>query len=94
MYYVNGAVKPGLAGFRFPFVIERAHPSSIHWVVWGISPASGTVLVQRRVGRHWRTALRFKAGVHGIFTRTIRLVRPATFRAQAGNQTSLHWSAG
>jgi hypothetical protein len=59
--------------------------------VWGIAPAAGTVLVQRKAAGAWRTILRIDASAHGVFTRTIRVAGRPLMRAGLGADTSLGW---
>ncbi len=90
VYYLNGRPKPGLQAFSLPFVVQRT--SSQRATVWGMSPVSGTVLVQRllRPGA-WATVLRVRVQAHGIFTRTIALAPGTVTRAWADGETSLQW---
>ena len=89
IYLLGGARKPDFEAFRFPFVVEPA--ANGRKVVWGISPDSGTVNVQRRQGSRWLTFASFNVKAHGVFTRTVSLPgRPLT-RAQVGGETSLAW---
>ncbi len=89
VYYLNGQPKPGLTAFRFPFVVEPAGRG--HAVVWGLAPATGTVVVQVRRGAGWRTVARFRKANHAIFTRKISASAGQLFRARLGGQTSLAW---
>jgi hypothetical protein len=73
-------------------VVERSHGS--RWVIWGISPRAGTVAVQRRQGRSWKTIFSLHLTARGIINRTITLGSRATFRAQVGGETSYSWSGG
>jgi hypothetical protein len=90
LYYANGGLKPGLEGFRFPFVVMPSGHGKA--AVWGISPRSGTVVVQRRRGRAWTTILRFSVHAHGLYTRTIALSGRPLMRARVAGETSLTWS--
>jgi hypothetical protein len=92
VYYVNGRAKPGLQAFRFPFVVEPA--SDGRKVIWGISPQTGTVLVQVRRGRRWQTFLRLHITAHGVFTATAVVPAHALLRAQVGRDPSLAWHVG
>jgi hypothetical protein len=87
-YYVNGHVKPGLEGFRFPFVVSHAGKG---YVLWGISPRSGRALVQKRVGKRWRTLYRLRVRAHGIFTHSFRARGHPVLRAVLGHDISLPW---
>jgi hypothetical protein len=88
LYFVGGRKKPGMEGFRFPFVVSRVGK---RYAVWGIAPRRGKVLVQER-GRHgWRTLVRFHPRAHQIFTRTIRLHHHELLRATLGHAHSLTW---
>jgi hypothetical protein len=87
VYYSNGRPKPGLEAFRFPFVVERAARG--RFVVWGITPRTGIVLVQERRGGRWRTVMRFRRRAHAIFTRTISLSARPLMRARVNGETSI-----
>jgi hypothetical protein len=92
IYYLNGQPKPDLEAFRFPFVVEPA--SRGRKVVWGISPRSGTVLVERLQSGRWRTVGSFRTRAHGIFTQTIGLSGGSLMRATVAGETSLQWRVG
>jgi hypothetical protein len=90
LYYRNGKPKPGLQGFRFPFVVQSIGHG--RWQVWGITPDSGTVLVQQRVGSSWRTLFRVRRAAHAIFVRTIGNPGRTSMRARVGAETSLSFT--
>jgi hypothetical protein len=89
VYFVNGQPKPGFEAFRFPFVVEPAGRGRA--VVWGITPRSGTVLVQVLRRGAWRTITSFRRSAHGVFTRTVALSGRSLMRARVGAETSLSW---
>jgi hypothetical protein len=89
LYFRNGAPKPGFEAFRFPFVVERTGRGRA--VVWGISPDSGVVSVQRRQGKRWARVFSVLLRSHGLFTRTITLRGHPLLRAKVGRETSLTW---
>jgi hypothetical protein len=88
LFFVNGRVKPGLEAFRFPFLVSHA---GRRYVLWGISPRSGTVLVQRRVRRRWRTVYRLRVRTHAIFTHLLHTSGHPVLRARIGHESSLSW---
>ena len=88
IYLLRGRAKPGLEGFRFPFVGGRAGP---RYVLWGISPRSGQVLVQEKSGRRWRTLFRIRVRAHAIFTHSFRPSGHPVLRASLGPESSLSW---
>lgn len=88
IYFFNGTPKPSAQAYRFPLVVM---PSGRRATVWGISPRSGSVAVQRRVGRSWRTLFHLKAGAGGVFTRNISGGLKGKFRAVVGGESSLTW---
>ncbi len=90
MYYVNGRPKPqGVTAFSFPFVVLRAKHG--RWVVWGISPRSGTVSVQQEHSHHWSTSWTFHVHARAIFTRTVTFSHRPLLRARIGTLTSLQF---
>jgi hypothetical protein len=73
--FADGTPKLAATAFRFPFVVRRAGNGSL---VWGRSPALGTLSIQRKTGGTWREIARRPVGVGTVFT-----------RAQVAGQTSL-----
>jgi hypothetical protein len=65
--------KPAAAAFRFPFVAFSCPRR--HAMVWGRTPAGarGTVAIQWRQGRAWRTLARLRTDRDGIFTALLKL---------------------
>jgi hypothetical protein len=90
LYYRNGKPKSGLQAFRFPFVVQSIGHG--RWQVWGITPDSGKVLVQRRVGSSWKTLFEVRRRAHAIFARTIGDPGHAPMRARVGSEDSLSFS--
>lgn len=64
--------KPTLTAFRFPFI---AYPRAHGVFVWGRTPDSTAqaVVVERKVGRHWRRLATLHANAVGIFQKTLPL---------------------
>jgi hypothetical protein len=91
LYFGNGRRKPAFEAFRFPFVVDRARSGRA--LVWGVSPASGSVLVQLRQSGQWTTILRLHALAHGVIARTLTVPAHALMRARVGNELSLGWTA-
>jgi len=87
LYFYNGSPKPSVEAFRFPFVVM---PSGRSATVWGISPGSGSLAVERRQGRSWKTLFRIRASAGNVFVRTISAQLHGNFRADVG-ETSLVW---
>jgi hypothetical protein len=90
LYYTNGKVKPGLEAYRFPFVVQSIGHGQ--YQLWGITPRSGTVSVQRKVGGRWVTLYRFNRRAHAIFDRTIGKPPKAAMRALVGPETSMSFT--
>jgi hypothetical protein len=90
LYYINGKPKPGLEAYRFPFVVQSVGHGQ--YQLWGITPRSGTVSVQRRVGGKWVTLYRFHRRAHGIFDRTIGKPPHAAMRALVGPEASMSFT--
>jgi hypothetical protein len=92
LYLYNGAPKPSLRAYQFPLVVA---PSGRHAaLVWGISPRSGTLLVQRQKGRGWKTLLRVQVHVSGggVFVRRLSASPHGRYRAVVGGEASLVWA--
>jgi hypothetical protein len=64
--------KPVYTAFKFPFVAFRS--GKRHVLVWGRTPNGrrGRVIVERKVGRHWRRVRRLRTNRFGIFQRRLR----------------------
>jgi hypothetical protein len=93
LYYLNGTIKrPTFTAFVFPFVTQRVNANRIS--VWGRSPLSGELQVERQVGSQWQVVARLYAHVHQVFDLTIADTDEENFRAQVAGQTSLTWTQG
>lgn len=90
LYYINGKAKPGLEAYRFPFVVQSIGHGQFQ--LWGITPRSGTVSVQRKVGGRWVTLYRFHRRAHAIFDRTIGAPPRAAMRALVGPEASMNFT--
>jgi hypothetical protein len=89
VYYFNGNPKPSLRAMQFPFVVWRTGRSAI---AWGISPQTGSVSIQHRTGRSWKTLFRLRGSSGGVFVRSIRSSLRGKFRAVVNGERSLVWS--
>lgn len=89
LYFASGNAKPAAQAFRFPFVVvaQKHHPV----LVWGRSPAAGTLRIELRGRQQWVTVKRVQVRRYGIFSATIELRGHPALRAQIGSQTSLSW---
>ena len=79
--------------FSFPFVANRRSARRV--VVWGKSPVTGTLSIERRHRGRWRdlSSLPVTAGAPGAVFRThLRLTGAATLRATIDNRHSLPWT--
>lgn len=88
VYLYSGKAKPSFTAYRFPFVVM---PFGHAARVWGISPSAGSVSIQRKHGRRWRTLFRLHASAGGVFVRRISGGLHGNFRARIHRQTSLVW---
>jgi hypothetical protein len=89
VYFRNGKPKPSYTAYRFPLVVMPAGQSA---QIWGITPVSGTVQVQHRIGSSWRTVTRFNRGAGKIFSRNVSNLPKGQYRATVDGQKSLVWS--
>lgn len=89
IYRYNGKPKPSLAAMRFPFVVMQ-WGKKVN--AWGIAPVGGTVTVQKKSGRSWRTLFRTHASAGGVFVRSVSKKLHGKFRAKVSGHTSLTWS--
>src|SRR5581483_7139035 len=91
LYFHNGKPKrPLITAYRFPFVTQRRHGSSVE--AWGRSPAAGHLAIQVMHGGHWKTLHKLSVGRHKVFSVQVKLAGPAKLRATIGKQTSLTWT--
>ena len=90
LYKSNGVAKPGLTGFRFPFVTVRNSKGIVN--AWGRAPASGTLVIERLKGSWRQVATQSVAAGNTFRARLGKLRGPGRYRASVGGQTSLTWS--
>jgi hypothetical protein len=83
--------KPAAKAFNFPFVADRKSGRRV--LLWGKSPLSGTVDIERRKDGNWQTIDSVSDARAGqVFTTNVRLRRAAKLRATIGADTSLAWN--
>jgi len=87
VYFRTGKRKPSFRAYRFPLVVM---PVGARERVWGITPARGTVKVQRKIRRRWRTVATFRRRANRVFTRKLPRHR-GRYRAVVHRQRSLVW---
>lgn len=88
LYFSSGAPKPAAQAFRFPLVVSRSGSSA---TVWGISPRGGTLRVERKRGRSWKTMLSRRVSPGTVFVRKIPRLK-GQYRAVVRGETSLVWN--
>ncbi len=88
LYTYSGKPKPAQVAYHFPFVVMSSGRSA---TAWGISPAGGEVLVQRRAGSGWRTLFRKHVSGGSVFSHRIAKSLKGSFRAVVGGESSLIW---
>jgi hypothetical protein len=89
IFFHSGKSKPARKAWSFPFVAHRRSHRKVR--LWGKAPGGGTVEIQRRNRRHWRTIKRVNAGANGIFTGRLRLGGKPTLRARMSSEAGLPW---
>jgi hypothetical protein len=80
-----GKAKPAAQAYRFPFVVSGR-------TVWGISPRTGTLKIERKRGGHWATLARVHVASGAVFTHRVRKSVRGNFRGVVGSESSLVWS--
>jgi hypothetical protein len=85
----NGLRKPAYTAWRFPFVTHRETPTSVG--VWGKSPSTGTLKIQRRRPAGWQTIQTVSIKTGQVFTSSVRISGPADLRGQITGVSSLPW---
>jgi hypothetical protein len=88
VYFHDGKKKISFQAYRFPLVVMSAGRGAN---VWGIAPRTGTVNVQLKRGRRWRTLFRVSDRAGGVFVRRVSASLRGDFRATVGGETSLTW---
>jgi hypothetical protein len=88
IFFVDGSPKPSATAFRFPFVADRKARRTI---LWGRSPESGRLVVQRRSGGRWQRVTSLAAGSGQVFQRSVQIRGKPALRAKVGGERSLVW---
>ena len=91
VYLADGRPKLAQRAFRFPFVTEAAGRRSLR--VWGRTPSTGSVRIERRVAGGWRLVRTLRRRAHGTFFATVTVPRGTRMRARVGDEASLSWPA-
>jgi hypothetical protein len=107
VYFHNGRRKLSFTAYRFPFVVMRnplalgtlksgsgathARPDGRTATIWGIAPVTGSVAVERKVGKHWKKLFSTHVRANHMFVRTIAADRTGDYRAIVDGQSSLTW---
>jgi hypothetical protein len=93
LYSASGQPKPTLQAVAFPVVAGLTHGRGF---VWGRAPVSHSVrvVVERAVGRRWRTLTTVRTGRAGVFVAYFAARRNGVYRAQVvGGPTSLPYNS-
>jgi hypothetical protein len=88
-YFQDGRPKPALTAFKFPLVADRLNRTRL--LVWGRSPESGSLVIQRRAGGKWKRVRRIGVGQNSVFLTKLRATGTQRLRAKVGSSTSLTW---
>lgn len=89
VFFYNGTPKPSLEAMHFPFVVL---PNGKSVIVWGIAPHSGSLAVQRKKGRSWKTIFTTHVGAGNVFTHKISSGMHGSFRGLVGGEASVPWT--
>jgi hypothetical protein len=92
VFFEDATPKPAFTAFRFPFVADRKKKQKV--LVWGKSPASGELEIQREQPDGWQTVKRIAVGDGAVFTTNLRIRGSATLRGVLGGDQSLPWALG
>lgn len=92
LYFFDGQPKPAATAFLFPFVTQRIKGGRLQ--LWGRSPRTGTLRVERLHRGRWTVIDTFPVRMYQVFLRTTELPGTAMLRAQIGDETSLTWKQG
>ncbi len=88
-YFFSGKRKPSATAIRFPFVVDRTSKSRAR--AWGIPPATGTVVIEKKSGGGWKPLKSLSANYGRVFAPKIHVRGKATLRARYGTESSLPW---
>ena len=88
VYFRNGQKKPSFEAYRFPLVVMASGSKA---TIWGISPRTGPLVVQRFVHGKWKMVFSARARAGAVFTRTVSARLHGSYRAVVGGETSLVW---
>jgi hypothetical protein len=89
LFFLDGRAKPTLTAYQFPFVTTRLPHGQLR--AWGRAPATGRLLIEKRVGSHWRILHRLKAHALRPFVTNLSVRGPVQLRAVVADATSLTW---
>jgi hypothetical protein len=90
VFFEDGRAKLAARAFGFPFVAERANRRSLR--VWGRSPRTGRLVIERRTGARWRSVRTLSVRRHAtFFLRVTRRTGRDRLRARVEDQRSLTW---
>jgi hypothetical protein len=89
VYFIDGRPKQALIAYRFPFVAWRARRSLVD--VWGRAPATGRLVIERRVGRTWSSARTLSVRAGSVFVTAVAGRGATDLRGQIGATVSLDW---
>jgi hypothetical protein len=92
LFLREGAPKPALQAYQFPFVTERLSRGRLR--AWGEAPGPGPVSIEIRRGHRFRHLRTLRAGSNRVVVGNLRLGRKALLRARQGSATSLLWKQG
>jgi hypothetical protein len=83
----DGRAKLARRAFAFPFVVRRAGDGRAR--VWAFAPAAGTLRIERRDGRRWRTVRTIDVLARRVATARVVAPRGARLRGRVGEVASL-----
>ena len=89
VFFPDGRAKPSKRSFRFPFVTHRGSHKRV--VAWGKAPRGGTLKIQKRHGKGWRTLKRRKVHAGQVFTATLGRHTSGKLRGSVAGINSLAW---
>ncbi len=88
VFFEDGTPKPAFDAVRFPFYAERQGRGAR---VWGIPPATGPVVIERRGAGGWRQVGVVEVAAGEAFTASVAGLATRSFRAVSGGIASLPW---
>jgi hypothetical protein len=92
LYYHDGAPKPIVTAYRFPFVVTSLGAGRFQ--AWGRSPRTGPLTIEALRGGAWHVVRTVQVQRWQVFETSLTGHGATSWRARIGSATSLSWKPG